>query len=233
MRGKDALNLFPASVCFSGSGVRRSGHARGGQEALYGLPGEPSRCFRRCFPLPTFWAENSSKCRSCLADEECWLLLQLCDRGLHHIHQQEKEKQLPWQPHWDAGHGWNVQQTGGGVPVRHRWAVLSDLVVVGGGLVPGLTFLTLLPSLPVAEPINTFHGIHQNNDEPIRVSYHRNIHYNSVVNPNKATIGVGLGLPAFKPGVPFTENIPISVRSKCTFWLFCHESAAFRHSFRE
>lgn len=54
---------------------------------------------------------------------------------------------------------------------------------------------------PPAEPINTFHGIHQNNDEPIRVSYHRNIHYNSVVNPNKATIGVGLGLPAFKPGV--------------------------------
>ncbi|XP_051525920.1 OTU domain-containing protein 5-A isoform X3 [Myxocyprinus asiaticus] len=50
------------------------------------------------------------------------------------------------------------------------------------------------------EPINTFHGIHQNNDEPIRVSYHGNIHYNSVVNPNKATIGVGLGLPAFKPG---------------------------------
>lgn len=34
------------------------------------------------------------------------------------------------------------------------------------------------------------------------MSYHRNIHYNSVVNPNKATIGVGLGLPAFKPGVP-------------------------------
>lgn len=33
------------------------------------------------------------------------------------------------------------------------------------------------------------------------MSYHRNIHYNSVVNPNKATIGVGLGLPAFKPGV--------------------------------
>ncbi|OWJ99643.1 hypothetical protein Celaphus_00009927, partial [Cervus elaphus hippelaphus] len=52
----------------------------------------------------------------------------------------------------------------------------------------------------VVEPINTFHGIHQNEDEPIRVSYHRNIHYNSVVNPNKATIGVGLGLPSFKPG---------------------------------
>lgn len=33
------------------------------------------------------------------------------------------------------------------------------------------------------------------------MSYHRNVHYNSVVNPNKATIGVGLGLPAYKPGV--------------------------------
>ncbi|EHB10925.1 OTU domain-containing protein 5 [Heterocephalus glaber] len=40
----------------------------------------------------------------------------------------------------------------------------------------------------VVEPINTYHGIHQNEDEPIRVSYHRNIHYNSVVNLNKATI---------------------------------------------
>lgn len=68
------------------------------------------------------------------------------------------------------------------------WPVLSDPPVPP-------------PTLPASEPINTFHGIHQNNDEPIRVSYHRNIHYNSVVNPNKATIGVGLGLPAFKPGV--------------------------------
>ncbi|MGH0169246.1 UNVERIFIED_CONTAM: hypothetical protein FKN15_069681 [Acipenser sinensis] len=50
------------------------------------------------------------------------------------------------------------------------------------------------------EPINTFHGIHQDKDEPVRVSYHCNIHYNSVVNPNKATIGVGLGLPGTKPG---------------------------------
>uniref|UniRef100_A0A672T080 ubiquitinyl hydrolase 1 n=1 Tax=Sinocyclocheilus grahami TaxID=75366 RepID=A0A672T080_SINGR len=50
------------------------------------------------------------------------------------------------------------------------------------------------------EPINTFHGIQENNDEPIRVSYHKNIHYNSVVNPYKASVGVGLGLPSFKPG---------------------------------
>ncbi|KAJ4922925.1 hypothetical protein JOQ06_022598 [Pogonophryne albipinna] len=63
------------------------------------------------------------------------------------------------------------------------------------------------------EPINTFHGIHQNNDEPIRVSYHRNIHYNSVVNPNKATIGVGLGLPAFKPGTLMKSAIKTSEES--------------------
>lgn len=70
---------------------------------------------------------------------------------------------------------------------------------------PAPLFLFLSPSF-ATEPINTFHGIHQNNDEPIRVSYHRNIHYNSVVNPNKATIGVGLGLPAFKPGVPSSQR---------------------------
>lgn len=48
------------------------------------------------------------------------------------------------------------------------------------------------------------------------MSYHRNIHYNSVVNPNKATIGVGLGLPAFKPGVA----TPLSPRRarKCVFF---------------
>ena len=38
-------------------------------------------------------------------------------------------------------------------------------------------------------------------NEPIRISYHRNVHYNSVVHPYKATIGVGLGLPALVPGL--------------------------------
>ena len=55
------------------------------------------------------------------ADEECWLLLQLCHRGLYHLHQPEAEKQLPWQPHWDAGHGRDVQPARGGVPVQHRY----------------------------------------------------------------------------------------------------------------
>jgi len=51
------------------------------------------------------------------------------------------------------------------------------------------------------EPINTFQSSSINDNEPIRVSYHRNTHYNSVVNPYKATIGVGLGLPSFTPGL--------------------------------
>ncbi|EFX82051.1 hypothetical protein DAPPUDRAFT_302835 [Daphnia pulex] len=50
------------------------------------------------------------------------------------------------------------------------------------------------------EPINIFHGKHQTDDEPIRLSYHRGVHYNSLVDPYKATVGVGLGLPGFVPG---------------------------------
>ncbi|XP_041944518.1 OTU domain-containing protein 5b isoform X1 [Alosa sapidissima] len=69
------------------------------------------------------------------------------------------------------------------------------------------------------EPINTFHGIYQNNDEPIRVSYHGNIHYNSVVNPNKATIGVGLGLPAFKPGFADQSLMKNAIKTSEESWI--------------
>ena len=51
-----------------------------------------------------------------------------------------------------------------------------------------------------SEPINIFHGAHQTDNEPIRLSYHRGVHYNSLVDPYKATVGVGLGLPGFVPG---------------------------------
>ncbi|XP_063289226.1 OTU domain-containing protein 5 isoform X1 [Pelobates fuscus] len=69
------------------------------------------------------------------------------------------------------------------------------------------------------EPINTFHGIQKNEDEPIRVSYHRNIHYNSVVNPNKATIGVGLGLPSFKPGYAEQSLMKNAIRTSEESWI--------------
>ncbi|XP_047470620.1 OTU domain-containing protein 5-like [Penaeus chinensis] len=51
------------------------------------------------------------------------------------------------------------------------------------------------------EPINSFQGPLQTDNEPIRLSYHMGTHYNSLVDPYKATIGVGLGLPGFQPGL--------------------------------
>ena len=48
------------------------------------------------------------------------------------------------------------------------------------------------------DPINTFN---KTENEPIRISYHGSVHYNSIVDPFKATIGVGLGLPGLQPGV--------------------------------
>lgn len=50
------------------------------------------------------------------------------------------------------------------------------------------------------EPMNSFQGSMQTDNEPIRLSYHFGTHYNSLVDPFKATIGVGLGLPGFQPG---------------------------------
>lgn len=51
------------------------------------------------------------------------------------------------------------------------------------------------------EPMNTFHGAYKTDNDPIRLSYHANVHYNSVVDPYKATVGVGLGLPGYQPGL--------------------------------
>ncbi|KAJ8301676.1 hypothetical protein KUTeg_020663 [Tegillarca granosa] len=51
------------------------------------------------------------------------------------------------------------------------------------------------------EPINTFNCSYTTEDTPIRISYHRNVHYNSIVDPCKASIGVGLGLPGLHPGL--------------------------------
>ncbi|CAG7731651.1 unnamed protein product [Allacma fusca] len=51
------------------------------------------------------------------------------------------------------------------------------------------------------EPINIFHGTVKTDNEPIRLSYHRGVHYNSIVDPYKATVGVGLGLPGHCPGL--------------------------------
>jgi len=54
-----------------------------------------------------------------------------------------------------------------------------------------------------SEPINIFQAIHRSDKDvnvPIRLCYHRGVHYNSLVDPNNASIGVGLGLPGLVPG---------------------------------
>ena len=63
-----------------------------------------------------------------------------------------------------------------------------------------------MPSFPLLlclhlEPINIFFGVYKTDNAPIRLSYHGRIHYNSVVDPCAATIGVGLGLAGHQPGV--------------------------------
>ncbi|XP_076469586.1 OTU domain-containing protein 5-like isoform X2 [Babylonia areolata] len=57
------------------------------------------------------------------------------------------------------------------------------------------------------EPINTFQSTYKTDNEPIRISYHRAVHYNSVVDPYKATIGVGLGLPGYQPGTMLEDKM--------------------------
>eukprot|EP00252_Welwitschia_mirabilis_P009594 TRINITY_DN2224_c0_g2_i1.p1 TRINITY_DN2224_c0_g2~~TRINITY_DN2224_c0_g2_i1.p1 ORF type:complete len:518 (-),score=108.09 TRINITY_DN2224_c0_g2_i1:167-1720(-) len=43
------------------------------------------------------------------------------------------------------------------------------------------------------EPINIFHGSYSTDFPPIRLSFHRGNHYNSLVDPHHLTIGAGLG----------------------------------------
>ncbi|CAF1193160.1 unnamed protein product [Rotaria sordida] len=50
------------------------------------------------------------------------------------------------------------------------------------------------------EPINIVHGMYKTDNEPIRLSYHCSVHYNSIIDPWRPTAGHGLGLPDLEPG---------------------------------
>lgn len=50
-----------------------------------------------------------------------------------------------------------------------------------------------------AEPMKIFHEAYDaDSATPMRVSYHRGNHYNSVINPDVNTVGEGLGLPGYQ-----------------------------------
>lgn len=68
------------------------------------------------------------------------------------------------------------------------------------------------------EPINTFQTQHLSANPPIRVSYHQNSHYNAVIDPYKATVGVGLGLPAFKPGMVDKNMLDAALKASSEVW---------------
>jgi len=58
-----------------------------------------------------------------------------------------------------------------------------------------------LDSTDSTNPLNIFHNQYSTDSLPIRLSYHNGNHYNSVVDPNMPSVGVGLGLPNLQPGL--------------------------------
>ena len=60
--------------------------------------------------------------------------------------------------------------------------------------------LTPFTQLHLTEPINIFNAEQRNNGyEPLRLSYQRSSHYNAILDPYKASVGVGLGLAGYQP----------------------------------
>ena len=47
----------------------------------------------------------------------------------------------------------------------------------------------------------------------MRLCYHRLCHYNSIVDPVKPTIGVGLGLPGYNPGSADRNQVKQAVKN--------------------
>ncbi|XP_035782263.1 uncharacterized protein LOC118461255 isoform X1 [Anopheles albimanus] len=63
------------------------------------------------------------------------------------------------------------------------------------------------------EPINIFNSDQINNgNEPLRLAYQRSSHYNAIVNPYKASVGVGLGLAGYRPDELDIKQVDDAVR---------------------
>mmetsp|Transcript_9806 Transcript_9806/g.32814 ORF Transcript_9806/g.32814 Transcript_9806/m.32814 type:complete len:200 (+) Transcript_9806:687-1286(+) len=58
-----------------------------------------------------------------------------------------------------------------------------------------------------AVPMKIFHEGYGSGSAPLRLSYHRGNHYNSVIDPKEHTVGVGLGLPGYETRNPVNERI--------------------------
>lgn len=65
----------------------------------------------------------------------------------------------------------------------------------------------------ISEPINIFNSDQINNgNEPLRLSYQRCSHYNAIMDPYKASVGVGLGLAGYRPDEVDIKQVAEAVR---------------------
>lgn len=62
-------------------------------------------------------------------------------------------------------------------------------------------------------PKNIYESSSAGNDNPpLRLTYHCASHYNSLIDPNKPTCGVGLGMPELKPGLADQLQVRFRIR---------------------
>ncbi|KAI3994445.1 hypothetical protein MKX01_012702 [Papaver californicum] len=64
------------------------------------------------------------------------------------------------------------------------------------------------------EPINTFHGSYNTDTPPIRLSYHRGNHYNSLVDPRRLAIGAGLGFSSLEGANIDRDQIKAAIKAQ-------------------
>ncbi|KAL3695624.1 hypothetical protein R1sor_009700 [Riccia sorocarpa] len=64
------------------------------------------------------------------------------------------------------------------------------------------------------EPINIFHGSYETDLPPIRLSYHRGNHYNSLIDPSRPAIGAGLGFGSLRGSNVDREQVKAALKAQ-------------------
>ncbi|KAI5058438.1 hypothetical protein GOP47_0027017 [Adiantum capillus-veneris] len=65
-----------------------------------------------------------------------------------------------------------------------------------------------------SEPKNIFQGSYETDLPPIRLSYHRNNHYNSLVDPNRSTVGAGLGFGSLSGANVDRDQVKAAIKAQ-------------------
>ncbi|KAJ7552659.1 hypothetical protein O6H91_06G063500 [Diphasiastrum complanatum] len=64
------------------------------------------------------------------------------------------------------------------------------------------------------DPINIFHGSYETDLPPIRLSYHRGNHYNSLHDPSKPTVGAGLGFGSLHGTAVDRDQVKAAIKAQ-------------------